>query len=90
MDESLNSVPVVVEHEHNRIQTQLQHIRESLHCQVQAAFAGNKDTSLVIIVLSDGFERSYCSASGITNTAEDRLIIHAGAAGELRGAESEC
>lgn len=81
MDQSLNRVPVVVENKHNRIQAQLQHVRESLHGQVQAAFAGDEDTSLVMTILLDGFERSHRSATGITDRPEHGLIIHAGAAG---------
>lgn len=90
MDQSLDSVSVIVKHEHNWVQAQLQHVRESLHGKVKAAFAGDKDTSLVMTILLNGFERSHCSASRIANRAEDGLIVHAGAAGEFRRAESEC
>ena len=81
MDQSLNGVPVVVKHKHNRIQAQLQHVGERLHGQVQAPFAGDKDTSFVVIVLLDGFERSHCGAGGVANTAKDCLVVHTGTAG---------
>lgn len=67
MDKSFDSVSIVVEHEYNRIQTKLQYIGERLHCEVQAAFTGDKDTSLEVSVLSDGFKRSHSGASGVAN-----------------------
>jgi len=57
---------------------------------MQAALASDKDTSFVVTVLLDGFESSHCGTSSVSDTAKDRLIIHAGTTGKLRGAESEC
>ena len=90
MDKSFDSVSIVVEHKHDRIQTKLQHIGERLHSQVQAAFTSDKDASLVVIILPNGFECSYCSTACISNRSEYCLIVHAGATGELRAAKSEC
>lgn len=90
MDQPLDSVSIVVEHKYNRVQAQLQHIGERLHGQVQATFTGDKNTPLVMVVLSNSFERSHCGASGISNRSEYRLVVHAGATGKLRAAKSEC
>jgi hypothetical protein len=90
MDQSLDRIAIVVQHEHNRIQTQLQHIGKGLHSEVQTTLAGDKDTSFVVAALFDGFERSHCSAGSISDTAEDCLVVHAGTTRELRAAKSEC
>ena len=83
MDQSLDRVAIVIEHEHDWIQAQLQHVGKRLHSEMQATLAGDKDTSLEVTALFDGFERSYCGAGSVADAAEDCLVVHAGTAGEF-------
>jgi hypothetical protein len=89
MDQPLDRIPIVVQHEHDRVQPQLQQICESLHGEVQTTLTRDQDTSFVFARFLDGFESSKRSSGGIPNAAEDRLVVHAGAAGEFGAAEAE-
>lgn len=90
VDQALDSVSVIVKYEYNRVQTQLQHIGEGLDSQVQAAFTRNENAALVSTILSDSFEDPDRSSGGVTDASEDRLVVHARAAGKLRSSKSKC
>jgi hypothetical protein len=89
MNQPLNRIPIVIQHKHNRIQPQFQQIRESLHSKVQASLTRDQDTALELARFLDRFESAQSSSSGVPNAAEDRLIVHARAAGEFGAAEAE-
>lgn len=89
MDQALDSVAIVIQHKNNRLDPQLEQIRERLHRQMQTAFASDQDAALVLSSLSDRLEGSDGGTSGVADTAKDSLVVHAGAFGQLRGPETE-
>lgn len=89
MNQPLNRIPIIVQHEHHWPQAQLQQVRERLHGQVQAALAGDEDTALESPRLADRFEGAHGGARRVPDAAEDGLVVHAGAAGEFGAPEAE-
>jgi hypothetical protein len=76
VNQALDCVAVVVEYEHNRIQAQLEQIRERLYGQMEASFPSHEDAALVLSGLLDGFEGSNSGACSIAYATVHGLVIH--------------
>jgi hypothetical protein len=90
MDQALDRIPIIVQHKHNGVETELEEICKSLHSQMQTPLSRDKDTSVVFSGrLAEGFESSQSGPGGVADAAVDGLVVHCCAAGEFGVGQAE-